>query len=198
MDSGQIDFYQHNTVCSNTCRSTKFDVLFSNARIPPGAAVQPSPSCLVLDPLGRQMPPLTGRFSLSCCFFIIQKLLWYTVIYSHIYQIQQLPKKVQRIMIKEVHVLKCSLAAVVFLGEVTSDAVEVQTPLEEKFSSAAEWGAGPAANPATTNGHAKRNRADVPGKQKAERKTQRWTGRQETSVHLLILPSSMSCVSCSL
>ncbi|KAM4735268.1 LOW QUALITY PROTEIN: glucocorticoid modulatory element-binding protein 1-like [Anableps anableps] len=27
MDSGQIDFYQHESVCSNTCRSTKFDVL---------------------------------------------------------------------------------------------------------------------------------------------------------------------------
>ncbi|CAG00054.1 unnamed protein product, partial [Tetraodon nigroviridis] len=34
MDSGQIDFYQHNTVCSNTCRSTKFDVLFGNSRVP--------------------------------------------------------------------------------------------------------------------------------------------------------------------
>lgn len=60
--------------------------------------------------------------------------------------------------------LKRSLAAVVFLGEVAHDAAEVQTPLEEKFSSAAEWGTSPAANPATTNGHAKRNRADVPGK----------------------------------
>lgn len=59
--------------------------------------------------------------------------------------------------------LKLSLAAVVFLGEVTHDAVEVQTPLE-KLSSAAEWGAGPAANPATTNGHAKRTRAGVAGK----------------------------------
>ena len=61
MDSGQIDFYQHDSVCSNTCRSTKFDVLFGSAQIPPGAAVQPSLSCLLLDPLGGQMPPLTGR-----------------------------------------------------------------------------------------------------------------------------------------
>ncbi|KAG5858056.1 hypothetical protein ANANG_G00026040 [Anguilla anguilla] len=30
MDSGQIDFYQHDTVCTNTCRSTKFDLLISN------------------------------------------------------------------------------------------------------------------------------------------------------------------------
>lgn len=29
MDSGQIDFYQHDKVCSNTCRSTKFDLLIS-------------------------------------------------------------------------------------------------------------------------------------------------------------------------
>ncbi|XP_063309831.1 glucocorticoid modulatory element-binding protein 1 [Pelobates fuscus] len=34
MDSGQIDFYQHDTVCTNTCRSTKFDLLISSARAP--------------------------------------------------------------------------------------------------------------------------------------------------------------------
>ncbi|KAI3360444.1 hypothetical protein L3Q82_002339 [Scortum barcoo] len=61
MDSGQIDFYQHDTVCSNTCRSTKFDVLINSTRLPPGISVQPSPSCLALDPLGGQMPPLTGE-----------------------------------------------------------------------------------------------------------------------------------------
>lgn len=69
MDSGQIDFYQHSTVCSNTCRSTKFDVLIGNARIPPGATAQPSPPRLVLDPLGGQMPPLTGRRRRLCWGF---------------------------------------------------------------------------------------------------------------------------------
>ncbi|KAG2460929.1 glucocorticoid modulatory element-binding protein 1 [Polypterus senegalus] len=34
MDSGQIDFYQHNQVCTNTCRSTKFDLLINNTRFP--------------------------------------------------------------------------------------------------------------------------------------------------------------------
>ncbi|KAL4629378.1 glucocorticoid modulatory element-binding protein 1-like [Arapaima gigas] len=34
MNSGQIDFYQHSTVCTNTCRSTKFDLLISNVRGP--------------------------------------------------------------------------------------------------------------------------------------------------------------------
>ncbi|KAK2844376.1 hypothetical protein Q5P01_011035 [Channa striata] len=60
MDSGQIDFYQHDTVCNNTCRSTKFDVLINSTRLPPGTSVQPSLSCLALDPLGGQVPPLTG------------------------------------------------------------------------------------------------------------------------------------------
>uniref|UniRef100_A0A3Q1GED5 Glucocorticoid modulatory element-binding protein 1-like n=1 Tax=Acanthochromis polyacanthus TaxID=80966 RepID=A0A3Q1GED5_9TELE len=60
MDSGQIDFYQHDTVCSNTCRSTKFDVLINSTRLPPGTSVQPSLSCLALDPAGGQVPPLTG------------------------------------------------------------------------------------------------------------------------------------------
>ncbi|XP_022616321.1 glucocorticoid modulatory element-binding protein 1-like [Seriola dumerili] len=62
MDSGQIDFYQHDTVCSNTCRSTKFDVLINSTRLPPGTSVQPSPSSLALDPLGGQVPPLTGPY----------------------------------------------------------------------------------------------------------------------------------------
>ncbi|PIO32078.1 hypothetical protein AB205_0110930 [Aquarana catesbeiana] len=34
MDSGQIDFYQHDKLCTNTCRSTKFDLLISSARAP--------------------------------------------------------------------------------------------------------------------------------------------------------------------
>eukprot|EP00062_Callorhinchus_milii_P010149 gi/632954870/ref/XP_007893191.1/ PREDICTED: glucocorticoid modulatory element-binding protein 1 [Callorhinchus milii] len=34
MDSGQLDFYQHDKVCTNTCRSTKFDLLISSARAP--------------------------------------------------------------------------------------------------------------------------------------------------------------------
>ncbi|XP_059194476.1 glucocorticoid modulatory element-binding protein 1-like [Centropristis striata] len=61
MDSGQIDFYQHDSVCSNTCRSTKFDVLINSTRLPPGTSVQPSPSCLALDLAGGQVPPLTGE-----------------------------------------------------------------------------------------------------------------------------------------
>ncbi|XP_067329761.1 glucocorticoid modulatory element-binding protein 1 isoform X3 [Anolis sagrei] len=41
MDSGQIDFYQHDKVCTNTCRSTKFDLLISSARAPvPGSITQ--------------------------------------------------------------------------------------------------------------------------------------------------------------
>lgn len=35
MDSGQLDFYQHNTLCTNTCRSTKFDLLINNTKFPP-------------------------------------------------------------------------------------------------------------------------------------------------------------------
>ncbi|XP_062395745.1 glucocorticoid modulatory element-binding protein 1-like, partial [Sardina pilchardus] len=34
MDSGQIDFYQHDTVCTNSCRSTKFDLLINSTRLP--------------------------------------------------------------------------------------------------------------------------------------------------------------------
>ncbi|XP_071757762.1 glucocorticoid modulatory element-binding protein 1-like isoform X1 [Centroberyx gerrardi] len=61
MDSGQIDFYQHDTVCTNTCRSTKFDVLINSTRLPPGSSVQPPPSCLAGDPLGGQLAALPGE-----------------------------------------------------------------------------------------------------------------------------------------
>ncbi|KAI9548623.1 hypothetical protein NQZ68_007490 [Dissostichus eleginoides] len=46
MDSGQLDFYEHNTLCTNTCRSTKFDLLINNTRFPP--TVQAPPLRLVL------------------------------------------------------------------------------------------------------------------------------------------------------
>ncbi|XP_070998990.1 glucocorticoid modulatory element-binding protein 1-like isoform X1 [Oncorhynchus clarkii lewisi] len=49
MDSGQIDFYQHDTVCTNTCRSTKFDVLINSTRFLPGSAMQHPPSPLPID-----------------------------------------------------------------------------------------------------------------------------------------------------
>ncbi|XP_051927073.1 glucocorticoid modulatory element-binding protein 1 isoform X3 [Hippocampus zosterae] len=38
MDSGQLDFYQHTTLCSNTCRSTKFDLLINNTLFPPDSS----------------------------------------------------------------------------------------------------------------------------------------------------------------
>ncbi|KAI4889515.1 hypothetical protein NFI96_029720 [Prochilodus magdalenae] len=50
MDSGQIDFYQHETVCTNSCRSTKFDQLINSTR----------PSVLQ-DP--RSPPPVTAQMS---------------------------------------------------------------------------------------------------------------------------------------
>ncbi|TSK28173.1 Glucocorticoid modulatory element-binding protein 1 [Bagarius yarrelli] len=39
MDSGQLDFYEHSTLCTNTCRSTKFDILINNTRFPPESSV---------------------------------------------------------------------------------------------------------------------------------------------------------------
>jgi hypothetical protein len=53
MDSGQIDFYQHDTVCTNTCRSTKFDVLINSTRFLPGRAMQLPPSPLPSEPISQ-------------------------------------------------------------------------------------------------------------------------------------------------
>ncbi|XP_041867406.1 glucocorticoid modulatory element-binding protein 1 isoform X1 [Melanotaenia boesemani] len=44
MDSGQLDFYQHSTLCTNTCRSTKFDLLINNTRFPPGSSGLSTPT----------------------------------------------------------------------------------------------------------------------------------------------------------
>ncbi|XP_042562213.1 glucocorticoid modulatory element-binding protein 1 isoform X2 [Clupea harengus] len=44
MDSGQLDFYQHSTLCTNTCRSTKFDLLISNTRFPPDSTLLSTPT----------------------------------------------------------------------------------------------------------------------------------------------------------
>ncbi|XP_012708931.1 glucocorticoid modulatory element-binding protein 1 isoform X1 [Fundulus heteroclitus] len=44
MDSGQLDFYQHSTLCTNTCRSTKFDLLINNTRFPPDSSGLTTPT----------------------------------------------------------------------------------------------------------------------------------------------------------
>ncbi|XP_042631984.1 glucocorticoid modulatory element-binding protein 1-like [Cyprinus carpio] len=44
MDSGQLDFYQHSTLCTNTCRSTKFDLLINNTRFPPDGSGLSTPT----------------------------------------------------------------------------------------------------------------------------------------------------------
>ncbi|CAL1584301.1 unnamed protein product [Knipowitschia caucasica] len=44
MDSGQLDFYEHPTLCTNTCRSTKFDILINNTRFPPDGTGLPTPT----------------------------------------------------------------------------------------------------------------------------------------------------------
>ncbi|XP_026156449.1 glucocorticoid modulatory element-binding protein 1 isoform X1 [Mastacembelus armatus] len=44
MDSGQLDFYQHSTLCTNTCRSTKFDLLINNTRFPPDGSGLSTPA----------------------------------------------------------------------------------------------------------------------------------------------------------
>ncbi|XP_041710002.1 glucocorticoid modulatory element-binding protein 1-like [Coregonus clupeaformis] len=65
MDSGQIDFYQHETVCTNTCRSTKFDVLINSTRFLPGSAMQPPPSLLPSEPISQSAKVDGGHAAVS-------------------------------------------------------------------------------------------------------------------------------------
>ncbi|XP_017537674.2 glucocorticoid modulatory element-binding protein 1-like [Pygocentrus nattereri] len=51
MDSGQIDFYQHETVCTNSCRSTKFDLLINSTRLAPSVLQTP---CSPLPVMGQE------------------------------------------------------------------------------------------------------------------------------------------------
>ncbi|XP_077403992.1 glucocorticoid modulatory element-binding protein 1 isoform X2 [Vanacampus margaritifer] len=53
MDSGQLDFYQHTTLCTNTCRSTKFDMLINNTRFPPDSSGLSSTSSQAQDSFGN-------------------------------------------------------------------------------------------------------------------------------------------------
>ncbi|XP_028820666.1 glucocorticoid modulatory element-binding protein 1 isoform X2 [Denticeps clupeoides] len=66
MDSGQLDFYEHTTLCTNTCRSTKFDLLISNTRLPPDCSLLTTPSSItgeagLLQPRGQR----SSGFSLN-------------------------------------------------------------------------------------------------------------------------------------
>lgn len=54
MDSGELDFYQHSKVCSNTCRSTKIDLV--------GAKVSSEPSA---EPTSAS-PTANGNFLPVC------------------------------------------------------------------------------------------------------------------------------------
>lgn len=42
MDSGELDFYQHAKVCSNTCRSTKIDLVGNKVGGEPSADLLPA------------------------------------------------------------------------------------------------------------------------------------------------------------
>lgn len=67
MDSGELDFYQHSKVCSNTCRSTKIDLVGTKVAI--GAAdqsaelVPTTPTSAHLNGAGASFPDVTEEIS---------------------------------------------------------------------------------------------------------------------------------------
>lgn len=66
MDSGELDFYQHSKVCSNTCRSTKIDLV--------GAKMSSDPS----NELVSASPSVSGRFQRLCDHFYVIKTVFCT------------------------------------------------------------------------------------------------------------------------
>uniref|UniRef100_A0A3Q3X1M5 SAND domain-containing protein n=1 Tax=Mola mola TaxID=94237 RepID=A0A3Q3X1M5_MOLML len=69
MDSGQLDFYQHSTLCTNTCRSTKFDLLINNTRFPPDGTGLATPTSSQGESTARsrlnEYPEWEGRLELA-------------------------------------------------------------------------------------------------------------------------------------
>lgn len=44
MDSGELDFYQHTKLCSNTCRSTKIDLVGTRASLSSQTSTETAPT----------------------------------------------------------------------------------------------------------------------------------------------------------
>lgn len=67
MDSGELDFYQHSKVCSNTCRSTKIDLVgtkVSISTVDQSAELVPTtPSSAHLNGVGASFPDVTEEIS---------------------------------------------------------------------------------------------------------------------------------------
>lgn len=67
MDSGELDFYQHSKVCSNTCRSTKIDLVgtkVSISTVDQSAELVPTtPTSAHLNGAGASFPDVTEEIS---------------------------------------------------------------------------------------------------------------------------------------
>ncbi|XP_068184312.1 glucocorticoid modulatory element-binding protein 2 isoform X1 [Antennarius striatus] len=65
MDSGELDFYQHTKVCSNTCRSTKIDLVGTKVSInsDKSAELIPVPSSAGLNGTAVSFPEMTEETS---------------------------------------------------------------------------------------------------------------------------------------
>lgn len=44
MDSGELDFYQHSMLCSNTCRSTKIDLVGTRGTLSSQTSTETAPT----------------------------------------------------------------------------------------------------------------------------------------------------------
>lgn len=61
MDSGELDFYQHSRLCSNTCRSTKIDLVGSRVSLSSQQSIETAPATPAsVDGVNSQNEP--GQF----------------------------------------------------------------------------------------------------------------------------------------
>lgn len=63
MDSGELDFYEHTKVCSNTCRSTKIDL--TGARV--SLTSQTSTEYLPLTPASADVNGSPATITIETC-----------------------------------------------------------------------------------------------------------------------------------
>ncbi|XP_043912915.1 glucocorticoid modulatory element-binding protein 2 [Protopterus annectens] len=63
MDSGELDFYQHSKVCSNTCRSTKIDLSGARASL----CSQPSTEYIPITPATADLNGTPATITIEAC-----------------------------------------------------------------------------------------------------------------------------------
>lgn len=79
MDSGELDFYQHTKLCSNTCRSTKIDLVGTKVSISCDQSAELVPATPSSADCKFHSPSLCTNSFCSQCYIWNWYVCWYMV-----------------------------------------------------------------------------------------------------------------------